>query len=285
MSVMPLIIARKLNKHPRTIRRWCELGLIPGAYRTKGGHWRIRRFRIHEQLRVSECIEKFARHRGSFPEDYLPPFDKELLEWLKDGGQKRYKRATRLLLATHGLSNETFLTERLTDEQSRILDHTPIDTAITPEMRRAGKLPHSDLHVAARAILSRSASGKVTARALAAELKVSRMTLYRKPYGKDALRAVINFTMRQTGKAPLERQQQNGEDDIRRRKLTALNANNREHFNRSLRMTVDAEKAIHLWYRQCNSTTRKKLERLYPALRLASKVTAQASNTRRRRRV
>jgi hypothetical protein len=27
----------------RTMRRYMALGLIPGAYRTKGGHWRIRR--------------------------------------------------------------------------------------------------------------------------------------------------------------------------------------------------------------------------------------------------
>lgn len=35
-------IAPYLEKDPRTLRRWCELGLVPGARRTRGGHWRIR---------------------------------------------------------------------------------------------------------------------------------------------------------------------------------------------------------------------------------------------------
>lgn len=34
-------LARSLGKSRRTIQRWCEKGLIPGAIRTKGGHWRI----------------------------------------------------------------------------------------------------------------------------------------------------------------------------------------------------------------------------------------------------
>src|SRR5712692_11624488 len=27
----------------RTFERWCAVGDVPGAYRTKGGHWRVRR--------------------------------------------------------------------------------------------------------------------------------------------------------------------------------------------------------------------------------------------------
>ena len=29
------------GKDPRTIREWCKKGYFPGAYRSKGGHWRI----------------------------------------------------------------------------------------------------------------------------------------------------------------------------------------------------------------------------------------------------
>lgn len=43
MSVFTLSKAAPLFfKDARTLRRWCEKGLVPGAYRTKGGHWRIR---------------------------------------------------------------------------------------------------------------------------------------------------------------------------------------------------------------------------------------------------
>jgi hypothetical protein len=35
-------LARQLGKSARQIRRYCELGLVPGAERTPGGHWRVR---------------------------------------------------------------------------------------------------------------------------------------------------------------------------------------------------------------------------------------------------
>ncbi len=35
-------LAVELGKSARQVRRYCELGLVPGAYRTKGGHWRVR---------------------------------------------------------------------------------------------------------------------------------------------------------------------------------------------------------------------------------------------------
>ncbi len=35
-------IAPYLEKDARTLRRWCEMDLVPGARRTRGGHWRIR---------------------------------------------------------------------------------------------------------------------------------------------------------------------------------------------------------------------------------------------------
>lgn len=35
-------LAIELEKTSRQVRRYCEQGLVPGAYRTKGGHWRVR---------------------------------------------------------------------------------------------------------------------------------------------------------------------------------------------------------------------------------------------------
>lgn len=206
MSVMPQTIAKTLNKHPRTIRRWCELGIIPGAYRKHGnGHWRIRRFNLRELFKVIERLKKFARVRAPFPKGDRPLFDKELFQMLADGGQERHTRASRLLLATHGLSEETLSRERLTSDQKRILDNTPLHRAITPNMREAARLPYSDLHIAAQKMLARSPSGKgLTVRSLARELKTSRMTLYRK-HGQKKLRGVLNFALKQAMELPSDR--------------------------------------------------------------------------------
>ena len=61
MSVFNLSKASKIfSKDQRTIRRWCEKGLVPGAYRTKGGHWRIRAKNYHF---IKPRINGFARDR------------------------------------------------------------------------------------------------------------------------------------------------------------------------------------------------------------------------------
>ena len=46
MSDFLRTIARCLKVSERTVRRWCEDGNVPGAYRTKGGHWRLRKGKI-----------------------------------------------------------------------------------------------------------------------------------------------------------------------------------------------------------------------------------------------
>jgi excisionase family DNA binding protein len=46
----------------QTIRRWCEQGKYPGAYQTKGGHWRITK----KYFKVS--LEE-ARKRNAFEQD------------------------------------------------------------------------------------------------------------------------------------------------------------------------------------------------------------------------
>jgi hypothetical protein len=98
------------------------------------------------------------------------------------------------------------LTENLTDEQDRVFWGLPIHKVVTRQMNAATKLPHFDLHIAGKNILARSPSGKgLTACALAKELKVSRMTLYRK-FGKDKLREVLDTLYSwQTRELPSER--------------------------------------------------------------------------------
>jgi hypothetical protein len=43
MSDFPMFLAKQLGVSRRTVTRWCEARKVPGAYRTKGGHWRGRR--------------------------------------------------------------------------------------------------------------------------------------------------------------------------------------------------------------------------------------------------
>jgi hypothetical protein len=61
MSVLSLHdIAQRFRKDERTIRRWCQSGRMPGAFQTKGGHWRVRAGSL-ENIRPD--IERFARAR------------------------------------------------------------------------------------------------------------------------------------------------------------------------------------------------------------------------------
>jgi len=39
---LPVYLQRCFNISRRTFERWCARGDVPGAYRTRGGHWRVR---------------------------------------------------------------------------------------------------------------------------------------------------------------------------------------------------------------------------------------------------
>jgi hypothetical protein len=45
MAVLIKELATLLHRSEKTVRRWCELGLVAGAYRRRGGsgHWRLRK--------------------------------------------------------------------------------------------------------------------------------------------------------------------------------------------------------------------------------------------------
>jgi AraC-like DNA-binding protein len=65
MSVFSLPeIARSLHKNPRTIRRWCEAGLVTGAFQTQGGHWRVRGESLAKVVAAAaRATRGFARRR------------------------------------------------------------------------------------------------------------------------------------------------------------------------------------------------------------------------------
>ncbi len=54
MSDFPLPeIAKICGKDARTIRRWCALGLVSGAFTTSGGHWRIKAKSVQAAARLA----------------------------------------------------------------------------------------------------------------------------------------------------------------------------------------------------------------------------------------
>ncbi|PWT82948.1 MAG: hypothetical protein C5B58_07325 [Acidobacteria bacterium] len=42
-SELPLYLRQTFGISRRTFERWCARGDVPGAYRTRGGHWRVRK--------------------------------------------------------------------------------------------------------------------------------------------------------------------------------------------------------------------------------------------------
>jgi len=76
-------VARGLGRSQRAIREWCKKGQIPEAYKTRGGHWRIRmplsaKTRFLLNTRASDWpFKKFGKN-GDFQGDWNPEF----AEWL-----------------------------------------------------------------------------------------------------------------------------------------------------------------------------------------------------------
>jgi len=81
MSDFPLLLASEMGVSRRTVQRWCEAGKVPGAYRTKGGHWRLRKPRIKRNGKwnydenITEFVIRYTSDGGYFP----PPIPNSLL--------------------------------------------------------------------------------------------------------------------------------------------------------------------------------------------------------------
>jgi hypothetical protein len=98
MSVFSLLEVSKIfSKDQRTIRRWCEKRLIPGAYRTKGGHWRIRAKKIYF---IKPRVDGFSRDRSG-----LSKADKKLSKQSKRGAFKAIMAAVDELVQNEQLAS------------------------------------------------------------------------------------------------------------------------------------------------------------------------------------
>jgi len=112
---LPTFLQHQFRICRRTFERWCAQGDVPGAYRTRGGHWRVR------------IPSKKLQHDAILREVWARPRIKTrryqvrlaIAQWLypprapmpkppnKHPTQEDFV-ATRLLWATHGITEDDF---------------------------------------------------------------------------------------------------------------------------------------------------------------------------------
>jgi helix-turn-helix protein len=183
---LPTYLQRRFGISRRTFERWCTRGDVPGAYRTRGGHWRVRK--------ASMAMFKsfIMRPRGKTRRDKV---GSEIVNYPIGGtlGPRFFEEleertaAIKLTLATYGITDEDFTDDKLSERdpgKSYILwEMSP--PPLHPRALEAVNDPQHALPLAAYMI--RLNGRKVTRASLARALKVSIATLYRK-YGRLALR-------------------------------------------------------------------------------------------------
>lgn len=177
-SLRPLALL--FDKDERTIRRYCEAGVIPAKYteKTKGGHWRIRYCDIHtiDYQKIELEIRKDRDAQPLVPRNWRnhvdPATEKEWFAHCHD-------------LAT--LPNGSLLPEEVkTDDQRESLGVEK--DRPTPEAIRSYSKDTSKL-IAAAFYLRRHGK-KPTAKAMASVLGISRATLYNS-FSANQIKAVI----------------------------------------------------------------------------------------------
>ena len=183
---LPAYLQRRFSICRRTFERWCARGDVPGAYRTRGGHWRVRK--------ATKAMVKsfFLRPRATTRRDkvrdaivdypFVPPeLDFDLLA--------RHSAAVKLMLASYGIREEDIwdpdLGERDPDKCHMLWGKSP--PTLHPGTLQAVNDPQRAPAIAA--VMMRVNGRKVTIASLACALHVSVATLYRR-YGKQEIRRV-----------------------------------------------------------------------------------------------
>ena len=171
LAALPMSgIAQQLGVPLRTMRRRCEVGEVPGAYQTRGGHWRIReavatKFMCAELNRRVDVNEWLRKHNEECApivftlfmadisrDDYRASIERP--DWLK----KHHPRKWDLLCNTSR------------DFQEKI----------HPRATEAVKLPTTGLFMIAELLRRNGVCEVVTSRLLARAMRMSRAKLYRK---------------------------------------------------------------------------------------------------------
>lgn len=107
-------IAPFIEKDARTLRRWCEAGLVPGAFQSAGGHWRISGKSLQDVIRGILAVKpKFSRRRSEsaypsglgftiYREQGMTPRQAWKAQHSKLGAQEMIQRAGRKVYIVDG---------------------------------------------------------------------------------------------------------------------------------------------------------------------------------------
>jgi hypothetical protein len=170
------------GKDPRTIRQWCKEGYFPGAYRTKGDHWRIP-FKAVERAK-ERLPEGFVRKPKTI-------FGTKAWKEFKADAQHIFGRmlgqAFETEAALQDMSEAEFALARKTKSGGLALSDAALDVLARVSDRDkllgAGETPALDyarLIALARRLHLNNPGTKLNYESLASALKISVATLYRR---------------------------------------------------------------------------------------------------------
>ena len=204
MSDLLRDIASTLCKDVRTIRRWCARGYIPGAYRTKGGHWRVRAARSKHTLIMKILASTRGKRRYRKKEEARPRFG--LYGWLyrdrpdlarltprefKEWAEKRMaiKDALDLEMLWRIEDPQDLMHSPMWREYSalpggRAAHDAFVQRTVRPEVLRMTKLSSIERDLVLLIMGRWKAGERITATWLASELNIPRRDFYRHPVTK-----------------------------------------------------------------------------------------------------
>ena len=171
------LAAIKFEKDIKTIKRWCEKGFFPDAYKTKGGHWRI----------PANVVESVSRIRpngfGRRPKSLFGT--KVWKEFKKDAPEFFGKHMTRVLefeAALRDMSQSEFL-QAPVPPSSRAIDL--LATAVNRKTDNFASLCNL-----ARRLQRESPTRRLNYKLLADAMNIVPSTLYRR-YKREGVREAI----------------------------------------------------------------------------------------------
>ena len=193
MSRLPESLPAYLQKHfgicRRTFERWCARGDVPGAYRTRGGHWRVRKHTNAMLVRAIQYHQKNRRDEVRFAiilYSYPPQAVRELYDGTFTARLIDELDQTKLTAALYGIT-EADLRDTKLRERDPEKYHFLWGTSPPVRLPRAHEAVKERPLQTAAYLLRRYNGRKVTPMALARNMGVSVSTLYRR-YGQRAVR-------------------------------------------------------------------------------------------------
>jgi len=182
LLTLPVYLRQRFGISRRTFERWCVHRDVPGAYRTRGGHWRVRklawatvkRLWLHSH-KPRTRRERVLRAICDYPSFFSLPDPKAQLA------------ARKLMLACYEITDDDIrdpnLQERDPEKYQVLWEISPppsIPRWVWEAVNDSKRAP------AIAASMMRLNGSKVTRATLARELRVSMATLYRR-YGKEKI--------------------------------------------------------------------------------------------------